>query len=162
MCDGEQKLDVVQKLVPFIINHLLQQIEAGCDTIQIFDSHAGDISNENFQEFVITPTKTIVDVVRAHYPEVCIIAFPRLVGPLINDYAINISDDLPVDEINGEVLQGGIAIKRLIKGEDITPVLEKMKDRPYIVNLAHGIDKTTPVENVRNLINTVKEFRQNV
>ena len=169
MCDGEQKLDVVQKLIPYIINHLLQQIEAGCDTVQIFDSHAGEISNEDFQEFVVTPTKTIVDVIRAHYPEVCIIAFPRLVGPLINDYieqvnpdAINISDDLPVDEINGEVIQGGISVKRLIKGEDITPVLEKMKDRPYIVNLAHGIDKTTPVENVRNLINTVKEFRQNV
>ena len=169
MCDGEQKLDVVQKLIPYIINHLLQQIEAGCDTVQIFDSHAGEISNEDFQEFVVTPTKTIVDAIRAHYPEVCIIAFPRLVGPLINDYieqvnpdAINISDDLPVDEINGEVIQGGISVKRLIKGEDITPVLEKMKDRPYIVNLAHGIDKTTPVENVRNLINTVKEFRQNV
>jgi uroporphyrinogen-III decarboxylase len=34
-----------------------------------------------------------------------------------------------------------------------------MKDKPYIVNLAHGIDKTTPVENVRALVNTVKEYR---
>jgi uroporphyrinogen decarboxylase len=169
MCHGEQRLDVVQKLIPYIIDHLSNQIEEGCDTVQIFDSHAGDISEEDFQEFIITPTKIIVDTIRARYPHVCIIAFPRLVGLLINDYieqvnpdAINISDDLPVDEINGEVLQGGIAIKRLIKGEDITPVLDKMKDRPYIVNLAHGIDKTTPVENVRNLVNTVKEYRKHV
>ena len=84
----------------------------------------------------------------------------------INDYieyvnpdAINISDDLPVDEINGEVIQGGIAVKRLIKGEDITPVLNKMKDRPYVVNLAHGIDKTTPMEHVRQLVDTVKQYR---
>lgn len=117
----------------------------------------------------MSPTKIIVDVIRAHYPHVCIIAFPRLVGKKINDYidyvkpdAINISDDLPVDEINGEVIQGGISVKRLIKGEDITPVLDKMKDRPYIVNLAHGIDKTTPVENVRQLVNTVKEYRKHV
>ena len=166
MC-GEQKLDVVKKLVPWIIEHLCLQIEAGCDTVQIFDSHACDISEDDFYEYVIEPTKQIVDVIRAHYPDVCIIAFPRLVGTKINDYieqvnpdAINISDDLPVDEINAEVIQGGISVKRLIKGEDITPVLNKMKDRPYIVNLAHGIHKTTPVEHVRQLINTTKMYRK--
>jgi len=166
MCE-EQRLDVVQNLVPYIIDHLIMQIEAGCDTVQIFDSHACDISQEDFEAFVMEPTKQIVDVIRAHYPDVCIIAFPRLVGLKINDYieyvnpdAINISDDLPVDEINGEVIQGGISVKRLIKGEDITPVLDKMKDTPYIVNLAHGIDKTTPVEHVRQLINTTKMYRK--
>jgi len=165
MC-GEQNLEVVQKLVPYIIEHLERQIEAGCDTVQIFDSHAGDISEEDFEAFVMNPTKLIVDHIRNLYPEVCIIAFPRLVGLKINDYieyvnpdAINISDDLPVDKINGEVIQGGISVKRLIKGEDITPVLNKMKDRPYVVNLAHGIDKTTPMEHVRQLVNTVKQYR---
>lgn len=165
MC-GEQNLEVVQKLVPYIIEHLERQIEAGCDTVQIFDSHAGDISEEDFEAFVMNPTKLIVDHIRNLYPEVCIIAFPRLVGLKINDYieyvnpdAINISDDLPVDEINGEVIQGGISVKRLIKGEDITPVLDKMKDRPYVVNLAHGIDKITPMEHVRQLVNTVKQYR---
>ena len=165
MCE-EQKLDVVENLIPFIVTHLSMQIEAGCDTIQIFDSHACDISEEDFESFVMSPTKIIVDVIRAHYPHVCIIAFPRLVGKKINDYidyvnpdAINISDDLPVDEIKADVIQGGISVKRLIKGEDITPVLNKMKDRPYVVNLAHGIHKTTPVENVRQLVNTVKEYR---
>lgn len=165
MCK-EQNLEVCQKLVPYIIEHLERQIEAGCDTVQIFDSHAGDISEEDFEAFVMNPTKLIVDHIRNLYPEVCIIAFPRLVGLKINDYieyvnpdAINISDDLPVDEINGEVIQGGIAIKRLIKGEDITPVLDKMKDRPYVVNLAHGIHKTTPVEHVRQFVDTVKQYR---
>ena len=168
MCE-EQKLDVVENLIPFIVTHLSMQIEAGCDTIQIFDSHACDISEEDFESFVMSPTKIIVDVIRAHYPHVCIIAFPRLVGKKINDYidyvkpdAINISDDLPVDEIKADVIQGGISVKRLIKGEDITPVLNKMKDRPYVVNLAHGIHKTTPVENVRQLVNTVKEYRKHV
>jgi len=161
-----QDLTIVQKLIPYIVTHLSMQIEAGCDTIQIFDSHACDISEDDFYDFVIKPTKTIVDVIRAHYPHVCIIAFPRLVGDKINEYieivnpdCTNISDDKPVDEIHGEVLQGGITVQRLINGEDITPVLDKMKDKPYVVNLAHGIHKTTPVENVRALVNTVKEYR---
>jgi uroporphyrinogen-III decarboxylase len=38
-------------------------------------------------------------------------------------------------------------------------MLEKMKDKPYIVNLAHGVNKETPVENVRNFVQTVKDFR---
>lgn len=168
MCHGDKNLEVVQGLVPYIISHLEAQIEAGCDTIQIFDSHAGDISEEDFQEYIIKPTKVIVDVIRAHHPDVCIIAFPRLIGDKINEYieivnpdCTNISDDKPVDEIEGEVLQGGIAVKRLIKGEDITPVLDKMRGKPYIVNLAHGIDKMTPVTHVRKLIETVKNYRNN-
>ena len=40
--------------------------------------------------------------------------------------------------------------------------LDKMKDKPYIVNLAHGIHKTTPVTNVRKFIETVKHYRDNV
>ena len=161
-----QDLNIVQKLIPYIVTHLSMQIEAGCDTIQIFDSHACDISEDDFYDFVIAPTKTIVDVIRAHYPHICIIAFPRLIGDKINKYievvnpdCTNISDDKPIDEIHGEVLQGGISVRRLIKGEDITPVLDKMQGKPYIVNLAHGIDKMTPVENVEALVNTVKEYR---
>ena len=171
MC-GSVEPDIVNRLIPYIVEHLSAQIDYGCDTIQIFDSWAGDISEHDFDEIIIEPTKLIVDAIRSRHPEVCIIAFPRLVGNKINKYieivkadCTNISDDLPVDEINiypSEVIQGGISVKRLIKGEDITPVLDKMKDTPYIVNLAHGIHKTTPVENVRNLVNKVKEYRENV
>ena len=163
---GRKVLDVVNGLVPYIIRHLELQIEAGCDTVQIFDSHACDIRVTEFEDYVMKPTKIIVDAIRAKYPDVCIIAFPRLVGKLINEYieyvnpdAVNISDDLPVDQIQSEVIQGGIAIKTLLKGNDITPALIKMKDKPYIVNLAHGINKETPVENVENFVNTVKDFR---
>ena len=168
MCDSVDS-DIVNRLIPYIVTHLSMQIEAGCDTIQIFDSWAGDISEHDFDEIIIEPTKLIVDAIRSRHPEVCIIAYPRLVGNKINKYieivnpdCTNISDDKPVDEIEGEVLQGGIAVERLIKGEDITPVLDKMKGKPYVVNLAHGIDKITPVENVRNLVNKAKEYRENV
>jgi uroporphyrinogen decarboxylase len=163
------KLDIVNKLIPYIVEHLASQIEYVCDTIQIFDSWAGDIPANQFDDYVINPTKEIVDAIRNRYPDVGIIAFPRLVGTKINEYievvnadCTNISDDLPVDEIDGEVLQGGISISRLIKGEDITPVLDKMRDKAYVVNLAHGIDKTTPVENVRHFVDTVKEYRKGV
>lgn len=159
-------LRIVVNLIPYIIEHLSAQIEYGCDTIQIFDSWAGDIPVEDFYDYIIEPTKEIVDEIRKRYPTVSIIAFPRLVGNKINEYieivnpdCTNISDDLSVDKIRGEVLQGGISVQRLIDGEDITPVLDKMKDKPYVVNLAHGIHKTTPVENVRALVNTVKDYR---
>ncbi len=159
--------NVVDKLVPFIVEHLVQQIKAGCDTIQIFDSWAGDLTEEELDTLCYFPTAHIVSDIRELYPEVSIIAFPRLIGKNINDFAnvvipdcINLSDDIPVEDVTTKlVLQGGIPINELLVNGDITPMLQKMKDKPYVVNLAHGVNKETPVENVRNFVQTVKDFR---
>tara|TARA_B100000902_G_scaffold371237_1_gene397082 strand:+ start:1128 stop:2063 length:936 start_codon:yes stop_codon:yes gene_type:complete len=159
--------NVVDKLVPYIVEHLVQQIKAGCDTIQIFDSWAGDLTEEELDTLCYFPTAHIVSDIRELYPEVSIIAFPRLIGKNINDFAnvvipdcINLSDDIPVEDVTTKlVLQGGIPINELLVNGDITPMLQKMKDKPYVVNLAHGVNKETPVENVRNFVQTVKDFR---
>ncbi len=159
--------EVVDKLVPYIIEHLVQQIQAGCDTVQIFDSWAGDLSVEELDNLCYSPTTRIVDAIRDLHPEVGIVAFPRLIGKSINEFAalvkpdcVNLSDDIPVEDVVTDVvLQGGIPINVLLDDSDITPMLQKMKDKSYVVNLAHGVNKETPVENVRHFVETVKKFR---
>ena len=168
MC-GNKDQKVIEGLVPYIIEHLVHQIEAGCDTVQIFDSWAGDLTEQELDKLCYSPTAKIVEAIRKIYPEVSIIAFPRLIGKNINDFAkivnpdcINLSDDIPVEEVSTNVvLQGGIPISELLADANPTLMLEKMKDKPYIVNLAHGVNKETPVENVRNFVQTVKDFRCN-
>ena len=159
--------NVVDKLVPYIVEHLSKQIDAGCDTIQIFDSWAGDLSDQELDTLCYKPTAKIVNAIRDQYPQVGIIAFPRLIGKNINQFAdivkpdcINLSDDIPVEDVTTNVvLQGGIPWQGLLANEDITPMLQKMKDKSYIVNLAHGVNKETPVVNVKNFVQTVKDFR---
>ena len=40
------------------------------------------------------------------------------------------------------------------------PMLRQMKDMAYVVNLAHGVQKETPVESVRFLVDVVKRNRK--
>jgi uroporphyrinogen-III decarboxylase len=69
--------------------HLIGQIDAGADAVQIFDSWASGLPPALFSQVVIAPTKKIVDQVRAARPGAKIIGFPRaldlvLTGRLID------------------------------------------------------------------------------
>ena len=50
--------------------------------------------------------------------------------------------------------------EEIIRGT--VPMIRQMKDCAYVVNLAHGINKETPVENVRFFIEIVKRNRENI
>ncbi len=67
-------LDILAECVAF---HLIRQIDAGADAVQIFDSWASGLPPALFERAVITPTKKIVDQVRAARPGAKIIGFPR-------------------------------------------------------------------------------------
>ena len=42
--------------------------------------------------------------------------------------------------------------------ETTIKILEEMKDKNYIFNLGHGVLKQTPIDNVKKLIDIIKEF----
>src|ERR1700761_2303226 len=67
-------LDILGECVAF---HLIRQLDAGADAVQIFDSWASGLPAALFEQVVIRPTKKIVDVVRAAQPKAKIIGFPR-------------------------------------------------------------------------------------
>ena len=67
-----------------------------------------------------------------------------------------------------QCLQGGIPPEALLAENKeailraTVPMIRQMKDSAYVVNLAHGINKETPVENVRFFIEIVKRNRENI
>ncbi|HEY5347981.1 MAG TPA: uroporphyrinogen decarboxylase family protein, partial [Rhizomicrobium sp.] len=69
-----QLLDVLAECVAF---HLIRQIEAGAEAVQIFDSWASGLPPTAFENWVIAPTRKIVGLVRAAHPGARIIGFPR-------------------------------------------------------------------------------------
>ena len=170
---------MMTRLVDYIVEHLSQQIKAGCDTVQVFDSWASDLGEEHIIPYCYEPTAQIVERLRALHPDVGIIVFPRLIGEEINNFSkyvnadcISLSDDMKIDWIlkrmGHQCLQGGIPPQVLLSEhrEDIlrgtVPMIRQMKDCAYVVNLAHGINKETPVENVRFFIEIVKRNRENI
>jgi len=58
-------------------DYLVAQIDAGADAIQIFDSWAGVLGDQAFEEYAVKPVRRIVDAVRALRPAARIIAFAK-------------------------------------------------------------------------------------
>ena len=173
-----QNPDFIEKVIQIIteqsINHLIGQIEAGCDVVQIFESWAGLLPEEEFEKFVIKPTKYLISKVKARYPNIKIIGFPRASGHLYRQYitqtgidAVSVDYNVPLDQMKlfqeDCVVQGNLhplilfSSKNKIR-EEVLRIKNSLNGKPYIFNLGHGILPKTPIENVQYMIDCVRNI----
>src|SRR6476620_12422601 len=78
---------LVDLLVETSIDYLLGQVKAGARVLQIFDSWAGGLPEDEFARWCVLPTRSIVAGVKASAPALPVIGFPRGCGPLAEAYA---------------------------------------------------------------------------
>ena len=71
---ADEALNILTELS---IDYLGLQIQAGADVVKIFDSWAGVLSQEQFENWVIKPTKKITLSLKKTYPNTPIIGFPK-------------------------------------------------------------------------------------
>jgi uroporphyrinogen decarboxylase len=164
---------LIDTLVEASANYLLGQVKAGCRVLQIFDSWAGSLPEDEFERWCIAPTRAIVDRVKALAPDIPIIGFPRGSGPLAERYATKTGIDavgcdtsLPVGWIRAALqtrlpVQGNLDPILLATGgpaldERVKWIVETLGQGPFIFNLGHGILPQTPIENVERLVALVK------
>ena len=57
--------------------YLIKQIRSGVDIIKVFESWAGLLDKEDYNEFVIEPNERIKTAIKASFPKIPIIFFPR-------------------------------------------------------------------------------------
>ena len=77
---------IIDVLVENSIQYLLEQLKAGADVLQIFDTWAGVLPPREFERWSVEPTRRIVEGVRAKVPDAKIIGFPRGAGALLPGY----------------------------------------------------------------------------
>jgi uroporphyrinogen decarboxylase len=170
--EGFQKL--IDILVETSIDYLGQQVKASADVLQIFDTWAGVLPDDELDRWVIEPTKRIVEGIKASYPDVPIIGFPRGAGAAALWYVSETGvDGLGCDTtmppyMMGEtfqdepvVVQGNLDPLLLVVGGDamderVDEILELMDGKRFIFNLGHGIVPQTPPENVARLVERVR------
>ena len=160
-------LGIIEK---FLKLHIKNQIEAGAQIIQIFDSWAGLIEHK-IPEYIYIPTFNIVEYVKKlGVPVIC---FPRGIKDyknfceIVKPDAVNIDYDVDPKKIVNEIqipIQGGLDPKILLTDEktlktEVEKYLTIFKDHPYIFNLGHGILPETKIEMVEELIKIVKNFK---
>ena len=163
-------LDIVSRIT---VDYLSGQIEAGVDAVQLFDSWAGSLSPAQFEQLVIARTAWIVAELRKRHPETPIIGFPKGAGGKLRAYADEtgvdaIGLDETVDPVwaarelpDGMPVQGNLDPLALIAGGKALcgatrSILDAFAGRPHIFNLGHGIQQTTPIAHVEELVELVK------
>ncbi|MCH9844017.1 MAG: uroporphyrinogen decarboxylase [Alphaproteobacteria bacterium] len=165
---------IINLLTEAIILCLKEQIKAGINVIQIFDSWAGLLPPDEFMRFSILPTVKIITAIRQDYPDIPIIGFPRGGGEKIIDYAKQTKiNALQCDEftqmsdiarkIPNIVFQGNLDPLLLLGDEQqlihkTHTLLNQMNSYHFVFNLGHGISKHTDPDKVRLLIDVIRNF----
>ncbi len=168
----DQKLveDLLEVIVKFLKIHINNQIKNGATIIQIFDSWAGLLNEKDYDKYIYSPTKDLVNFVKSkNTPAIC---FPK--G--INDYknyvnfvkpdVISIDYDVDPKKISDSIditVQGGLNPNFLIVGKDELKInakkyLDIFRDKPYIFNLGHGVLPNTDPSMVDYLVKLVKNY----
>ncbi len=164
---------LIDLLVDASVDYLLGQLEAGADAVQIFDTWAGILDEEQFQRWAVDPVRRIVDRLRAVRPQTPVIAFAKGAGVRIGDYATatgancvgvdwSVPPAMACDLVDDSIaIQGNMDPMRLIVGGEaldrgVDRVLEAFAGRPHIFNLGHGITPDTPIEHVERLVARVR------
>jgi len=169
--------ELMRKLVAVVSEYAAQQVHAGADVIQIFDSWVGCLSVEDYRRYVLPRTtelvktlqKTGVPIIYFGTDSATLLPSMRETGAEV----IGLDWRIPLDEgwrslgFQGAV-QGNLDPVLLFadwkelrsRAEDI---LRRADGRPgHIFNLGHGILPETPVENVKALAEFVQEHSMKV
>jgi len=165
---------LMTKLEDSLVEYLGQQVEAGADVLQLFDSWSGIADADLFRRFVIEPTARIVGRLKERHPKVPVIGFPRAAGAGAIAYAVETGvDGLSLDSQvplawaranlpDGIVLQGNLDNHRLLAGgrpleDEVRRIKAAMVGRPFVFNLGHGVLPPTPPENVARVLAVLRE-----
>ncbi|MBA3530945.1 MAG: uroporphyrinogen decarboxylase [Ardenticatenales bacterium] len=164
---------LMDKLVTVQADYLLEQAKAGASALQLFDSWAGALSKRDYIRYVQPYNTALFKMVaRAGVP---LINFSTKTSSYIEEVAACGGDVIGVDwQLPLEEVWGRIGYERAIQGNldpvallapwrelrvRIDEVLSGAEGRPgHIFNLGHGILPTTPIENVRRLVDYVHEW----
>lgn len=164
---------LLEKLAIVLRDYAAQQVAAGADVIQIFDSWVGTLSVADYRDFVLPVTTRLVRQVQS-------------LGVPVIYFGVDTASLLPaMREIGADVLgldwrtpldagwrsldyscaiQGNLDPITLFADPEllrkrVREVMQQAAGRPgHIFNLGHGIVPETPVENVQRVVEYVREF----
>jgi uroporphyrinogen decarboxylase len=171
--DPDSFAALIDVLVEASVAHLLGQVAAGADVVQIFDSWAGELPADQFARWCITPLVRIVAAIRHTHPGLPVIVFARGAGSKLQRLAEALPDvtlglDTAEDAVavdrtlaKGVPVQGNLDPLALVAGgsaleQAVAHVTTAFAGRPHVFNLGHGIRPETPIAHVEQLVRIVR------
>ena len=165
---------ILNKLNEYLCLHIQNQISAGADVVQIFDSWAGLLPTKDLTSYCYIPNRRLVEFCNKN--KIPVICFPKGIKENYKDFNIEVKPDgLNLDyeidpmwakeNLKNVTLQGGMDPKTLLLSDEeiqasASKYLEVFKDIPYIFNLGHGLLPETDPDKVGRLIKFYREHKQ--
>lgn len=164
---------LLEKLAQVIIGYLQAQVQAGAQAIQLFDSWAGALSPDDYEEYVLPHSRRVLGALAdAGVPLIHFGTDNASLLPLMaraGGDVIGLDWRTPLDRgwaqvgadraVQGNLDPAALFAPRLELERRVRRVLEQAGGRPgHIFNLGHGILPETPVENVRAVVEMVHEY----
>jgi uroporphyrinogen decarboxylase len=164
---------LIDILVDVSSRYLVEQLKAGAEAVQIFDTWAGVLPPREFQRWCIEPVRTMIENVRREIPDAKVIGFPRSAGASLAMYL----DQVPVNAVglawaadpafvrahvqSRVAVQGNLDPLVLLAGGEaldraVDDVLENFADGPLVFNLGHGILPETPIAHVEQTLRRIR------
>lgn len=164
---------LMERLAKTIIEYLTEQVDAGVQAFQLFDSWVGELTPEEYRSNVLPHTTRI-------FAETRDLGVPRIhfgtrTGPFLELTAapepevVGVDWRVPLDEAwdrigHDRAIQGNLDPRSLLGPTEVMidearDVMRRASGRPgHVFNLGHGVLPDTPLENLQALVETVHGF----
>lgn len=168
----KQLSKVIDEITEMCIHYAVEQVQAGVQVFELFDTHAGIVPLALYKEMFLPAVQRITNAVRS--TGIPVIYFPMGIGTGLSLMNHDIADCISIDwqtslfdvrKYVGEevVLQGNIDPRLLLTdkqtiAEEFQPYLEfGRREKKWIINLGHGMLPDIPVENAQFLVELIKK-----
>jgi len=164
---------LLQMITDTTISYLKEQVKAGADVIQVFDSWGGLLGPVDFENISL---KYITQIINALKDEVLTIVFAKGAWHSLKSMSNTGTNGLGIDwciaprmarELAGNdiTLQGNFDPAKLLSPipvikKEVRKMLSDFGGQRHIANLGHGILPNTPVDNAKAFVETVKEWKK--
>jgi uroporphyrinogen decarboxylase len=165
---------LMSKLVTVLTDYAAQQVAAGADVIQVFDSWVGALSPSDYGQYALAPaTRLIRNIQALGVPVIYFGVETSTLLPLMRQTGADVLGldwRTPLDRTWREfdysvAVQGNLDPIALFAPPEVlearvAEVLSAAAGRPgHIFNLGHGIVPTTPVDAVLQVVRQIKSAR---
>ena len=173
--EPESFAQLIETVREAVTAHLIAQLDAGADAVQVFDSWAGALPESELVRWCIEPMKRLVADVKAAHPRAPIIGYPRGAGVLYERFAaetgvdaISIDSTVPPAWAAARLqpqctVQGNLDPVALMAGGEAQRsaacrIMEALGNGPFVFNLGEGALPETPPAHVAALCDLVHHW----
>ncbi|PSP75475.1 uroporphyrinogen decarboxylase [Halobacteriales archaeon QS_1_68_20] len=161
---------LLERFADVTVEYLQFQAEAGADVVQVFDTYAGYLSPADYREFLLPLHRRIHDAV-----DLPSIMFARGLSGNLDLLADSGADAVSVDwtvdiadareQLGDTPVQGNLDPAYLLGDPEFVrertrEVIESAGPEGHVLNLGHGVNRETPVENVAAFVETAKAVQR--